>query len=68
MPAPISNKHSRECLYSLDKGRVSTRLTEHFPGPVRYQEEQIKENQAQNHNKTKGLNVHFCSSRRIPQF
>lgn len=59
MPAPISNKHSRECLYSLHKGRVSARLRGHFPGPVHYQEQQIKENQTQNHNKTKGLNDHF---------
>ena len=34
-----------------------TRPTEPFPGPVHYQEEQIKENRTQNHNKPKGLNV-----------
>lgn len=38
----------------------STRLTEPFPGLVHYQEEQIKENQTQSHNKPKGLNAHFC--------
>lgn len=38
----------------------STRPTEHLPGLVHYQEQQIKEDQTQNHSKTKGLNVHSC--------
>lgn len=58
----------RKCLFPFQKttpGNIcihrftaeSTRPTEAFLGPVHYQEEQIKENQTQNHNKPKGLNV-----------